>query len=152
VDLPILRKDFIVDEFQIYESAVAGADAILLIVAALATGDLESFQTIARDLAIDVVVEVHNREEMEIAASVGASLIGVNNRNLRTFDVSLDVSRELRNMAPAGSILVAESGIKTREEILELVQLGYAGFLIGETLMRSGDPELAVGDLIHSTP
>ncbi|MBA3770552.1 MAG: indole-3-glycerol phosphate synthase TrpC [Blastocatellia bacterium] len=147
VELPILRKDFIVDEFQIYESAVARADAILLIVAALDVDELETFQKIARDLKMDVVVEVHNREEMEIAASVGARIIGVNNRDLRTFEVSLDVSRELRGVAPAGALLIAESGIKTRAEILELVQLGYSGFLIGETFMRSVDPELAVREL-----
>ena len=152
VELPILRKDFIVDEFQIYESAAARADAILLIVAALDVGELETFQKLARDLKMDVVVEVHNREEMEIAASIDASIIGVNNRNLRTFDVSLDVSRDLRGVAPSGAFLIAESGIKTRAEILELIQLGYAGFLIGETFMRSGDPELAVRELVGSEP
>jgi len=150
VELPILRKDFIFDEFQIYESAAARADAILLIVAALEVSDLEAFQKIARDLKMDVVVEVHNREEMEIAASIDATIIGVNNRNLRTFDVSLDVSRELRGVAPDGALLVAESGIKTRAEILELMQLGFAGFLIGETFMRSDDPELAVRELVRA--
>jgi len=152
VELPILRKDFIVDEFQIYESAAAGADAILLIVAAIDVRELESFQKIARDLKMDVVVEVHNREEMEIAASIDASIIGVNNRNLRTFEVSLDVSRDLRGVAPAGALLIAESGIKTRAEILELMQLGYAGFLIGETFMRSGEPKFAVQELVGSKP
>ena len=152
VELPILRKDFIVDEFQIYESAAARADAILLIVGALDVGELETLQTTARDLKMDVVVEVHNREEMEIAASIDASIIGVNNRNLRTFDVSLDVSRDLRGVAPAGAFLIAESGIKTRAEILELIYRGYAGFLIGETFMRSGDPELAVQELLRSKP
>jgi len=152
VDTPILRKDFIVDEFQIYESAAAGADAILLIVAALDVDELETFQSIARDLKMDVVVEVHNREEMEIAASIGAHIIGVNNRDLRTFEVSLDVSRELRGVAPTDALLIAESGIKTRAEILELMQLGYAGFLIGETLMSSGDPEVTVRELVGSKP
>lgn len=137
VDLPILRKDFVIDEFQIRESRAAGADAILLIVAALSVDDLTRFHTLASELQLDAVVEVHDRNELDIAVDIGAKLIGVNNRNLKTFEVSLDVSRELIVHAPDSAIMIAESGIRTREEIAELARLGYSGFLIGETLMRA---------------
>lgn len=141
VDLPILRKDFMIDEFQIYEAAEAGADAILLIVAALTEEDLKDLLRLAQDeLKMDAVVEVHTAEEMEIAKRIGAGIIGVNNRDLRTFDVSLDVSRRLIAEKPAGSLMIAESGITSKEEIVELRLLGFDGFLVGETLMRSGDP------------
>jgi len=148
VSLPILRKDFTFDEFQIYEAAEAGADAILLIVAALTPKDLASLHAIAEEeLEMDALVEVHSVEEMEIARSIGASLIGVNNRDLRSFTVSLDVSRRLIEHAPADSVLVSESGLRTRDELLELHALGYSGFLMGETLMRSKDAALALREL-----
>lgn len=147
VDLPILRKDFIVDEFQIRESEAAGADAILLIVAVLGVDELRRFQSLAQELGLDVLVEVHNEEEMETAASIGSTLIGVNNRSLHTFKVSLDVSRRLARVAPPDVILIAESGIKTRDDIRELYELGYSGFLIGETLMRTGDPKMILEGL-----
>lgn len=141
VDLPILRKDFIFDPFQIYEAAAAGADAILLIAAMLDDNELESLRELAEEkLSLDALVEVHTLEELERVKKTGATLIGVNNRDLRSFDVSLDVSRELIKHAPAEAIMIAESGLSTREDILELQELGYSGFLIGETLMRSGDP------------
>ncbi|MBK9156188.1 MAG: indole-3-glycerol phosphate synthase TrpC [Chloracidobacterium sp.] len=140
VELPILRKDFVIDEFQIYESAAAGADAVLLIVSALTSESLQDFQRLAHSLGLDAIVEVHDREEMARAIDVGAALIGVNNRNLRTFEVSLDTSRELIEDAPNGTIMIAESGITGRDEIRELFGLGYAAFLVGESLMRSGDP------------
>ncbi len=140
VDLPILRKDFVVDEFQIYESAAAGADVILLIVAALAEDGLKSLLILARDeLGMDVIVEVHSEDELKTAESIGADIIGVNNRNLRTFEVSLDVSRRLIGMRPSGALMITESGISTRGEIDELRSIGFDGFLIGETLMRSGN-------------
>ncbi len=145
VDLPILRKDFVIDEFQIYESA--GADAVLLIVAALGKDELRRFQSLADSFGLDAIVEVHDLDELEIAGSIGASIIGVNNRNLRTFDVSLNVSRELIKRRPDGALMIAESGISTREEVLELSELGYDGFLIGEALMRSGDPVAELGGL-----
>jgi indole-3-glycerol phosphate synthase len=138
-DLPILRKDFIVDEFQIYETSAAGADAILLIVAALTPEDLIEFRTRAQELGLDALVEVHTLNELQIASEIGADLIGVNNRDLRTFDVSLDVSRELVGHRPDGALMIAESGISSREQITELKALGFDGFLIGETLMRAGD-------------
>lgn len=144
VSLPILRKDFIVDEFQIYEAAEAGADAILLIVAALSTEQLRRFRSVAQDeLGMDALIEVHDSEEMRIANEIDAKLVGVNNRNLRTFDVSLDVSRELVKIAPPAASLVSESGLKSRGELLELQSLGYSAFLIGETLMRAGGSGLS---------
>lgn len=143
-DLPILRKDFIIDEFQIHESAAIGADAILLIVAALGVDELRHFCSLSDELGLDALVEVHDRAELEIAAEIGAMLIGVNNRNLKTFEVTLDVSRELIKYAPPGAIMITESGISSRDEITELSDLGYSGFLIGESLMRSGDATSAL--------
>lgn len=141
VELPILRKDFIFDEFQIYEAAAAGADAILLIAAMLGNDEIEKLRVVAEDeLGVDALVEVHTVEELERVKSTGAKLIGVNNRDLKTFNVTLDVSRELIRHAPEGSIMVSESGLQTREDLLGMHELGYSGFLIGETLMRTGDP------------
>ncbi len=148
VDLPILRKDFIIDEYQIYESAAAGADAILLIGSALTVEELGRFQGLGSELGLDVVVEVHDNPEMEIAISVGAKVIGVNNRDLRSFDVSLDVSRELIKRAPKDAIMISESGLRTRDDLIELRNLGYSAFLIGELLMKSGRPEDELNGLI----
>jgi indole-3-glycerol phosphate synthase len=139
VSLPILRKDFIVDEFQVFEAAEAGADAILLIVAALEPDELTHLFGVAAELGMDALVEVHDRQELNVARDLGCGLIGVNNRSLHTFDVSLDVSRELVRHRPPGSILIAESGISTRDEIMELRSLGFDAFLVGEALMRTGD-------------
>jgi indole-3-glycerol phosphate synthase len=141
VDLPILRKDFTVDEFQIYEAAAAGADAVLLIVAALNIETLAKFQSLANELGLDALIEVHTLDELEIAAEIGATLIGINNRDLRTFDVSLNVSRELIKHRPDGALVIAESGISSREQINELRALGFDGFLVGESLMRSAHLE-----------
>lgn len=141
-DLPILRKDFVIDEFQIYESAAAGADAILLIVAALNAEILRYFlRLVQNDLGMDAIVEVHTTQELEVAAGIDADIIGVNNRSLETFEVSLDVSRQLIKNRPANTLMVAESGISTLREIDELRKLGFNGFLVGETLMRSSDIE-----------
>lgn len=140
--LPVLRKDFVFDGFQLYEAAETGADAILLIVAMLDDEVLAKlFRLAERELGIDVLVEVHTLNELDRAAKIGAKLIGVNNRDLHSFNVSLDVSRELIKHKPADAVMIAESGITSRDEILELKSLGFDGFLIGETLMRSGDPE-----------
>ena len=142
VEIPILRKDFIFDEFQIYEAAEAGADVILLIAAMLNDKDLLGLHRLAeRDLGLDALVEVHTLEELNRVKNIGASLIGVNNRDLHSFAVSLDVSRQLIKHAPEDAVLITESGISSKDEILELRELGFAGFLIGETLMRSGEPE-----------
>jgi len=149
VSLPILRKDFIFDEFQIYEAAAAGADAILLIVSSLDADRLRQLRLLAEDeLGMDALVEVHTADEMAIAADVGAKLIGVNNRNLKTFEMSLDVSRELVKLKPSDATLVAESGLRTRDDLIELRSLGYSAFLIGETLMRSDDAAAALRGLV----
>ncbi|HEX3101284.1 MAG TPA: indole-3-glycerol phosphate synthase TrpC [Pyrinomonadaceae bacterium] len=146
VGLPILRKDFTVDEFQIYEAAAAGADAILLIVAALDEPDLRHFLRFSQDeLGMDALVEVHDREELEIAVNIGATIIGINNRNLHSLEVSLDVSRHLIGDRPGGALMIAESGISTRTEIDDLKRLGFDGFLIGETLMRTADAAGTLG-------
>lgn len=149
VSLPILRKDFILDEFQIFEAAAAGADAILLIAAMLDYPTLKRLYNLAEDeLGMDALVEVHTLEELEIAARVNAGLIGVNNRNLNTFEVSLEVSRELVRHKPENALMVAESGLNNQADILRLKAEGYSGFLIGETLMKSGDPESELRKLI----
>ncbi|MEP6946575.1 MAG: indole-3-glycerol phosphate synthase TrpC [Acidobacteriota bacterium] len=149
VELPILRKDFVVDEFQIYESASAGADVVLLIVAALDDESLNRFLLIARDeLGMDVIVEVHNADELFRAVSIGADIIGVNNRDLRTFEVSLDVSRRLIVERSGAELFISESGITEREQIEELRSLGFNGMLIGETLMRSGNARECLGEWI----
>lgn len=138
VNLPILRKDFIFDEFQIYEAAASGADVILLIAALLDDEHLSKlFRLAEKDLGLDVLVEVHTPEELERAKKLGAQLIGVNNRDLHSFKVSLDVSRRLIRHAPKDALMIAESGISTKEDVSELKSLGFTGFLIGETLMKS---------------
>jgi indole-3-glycerol phosphate synthase len=142
VDLPVLRKDFILDEFQIYEAAEAGADVILLIAAMLTDENLEKFRALAEDeLGLDALTEVHTLEELERVKKTRARLIGVNNRDLHSFRVTLDVSRELIRHAPADALMISESGLSAREDLLELKALGFRGFLIGETLMRSGNPQ-----------
>jgi indole-3-glycerol phosphate synthase len=145
VDLPVLRKDFIVDEYQVYESAAAGADAVLLIVAALDDARLLFLRRLAEEeMALDALVEVHDREEMKRAIACGASLIGVNNRNLHTFEVSLETSLSLASDAPNDAVLISESGLSTATDLNRLHDAGYRGFLIGESLMRSADPAAAL--------
>lgn len=146
--LPVLRKDFIFDEYQIYEAAAAGADAILLIAAMLEDDVLQKLFDIAEnEFGMDALVEVHNAQELKRSANIGASLIGVNNRDLHSFNVSLNVSRELISYKPPGVLMIAESGITSRDEIIELRSLGFDGFLVGEMLMRSGDPETELREL-----
>lgn len=148
---PILRKDFIIDEFQIEEAAAAGADAILLIVAALTDEELARFREKAEnELGLDALVEVHTAEEMARAERCDAKLIGVNNRDLRTFATSLETSVELAALAPADATLVSESGISSRADILRLTNCGYRGFLIGEALMRAPDPAALLQSLCHA--
>jgi indole-3-glycerol phosphate synthase len=149
VKLPLLRKDFVFDEYQVYETAAAGAAAVLLIVAALDDALLTSLREIAEDeLGMDALVEVHDGNEMKRAAQCGAKLIGVNNRDLRTFDVSLETSLNLAPSAPAGAVLVSESGLRTTEDLFRLEEAGYRGFLIGESLMRAESPGEALAALI----
>ena len=148
VDLPVLRKDFVFDEYQVYESASAGADAILLIVAALDDEKLWQLRRVAEDeLGMDALVEVHTSEEMKRAVASGATLIGVNNRDLRTFEVSLQTSLSLAREATSEALLISESGLRGPDDLRRLREAGYHGFLIGETLMRAGDPEQALRDL-----
>ncbi|HEY0319971.1 MAG TPA: indole-3-glycerol phosphate synthase TrpC [Pyrinomonadaceae bacterium] len=150
VGLPVLRKDFIFDGYQLYEAAQAGADALLLIVAALDDERLEHLRRITEDeLGMDALVEVHTREELQRATASGATLIGVNNRNLHTFEVSMEVSVELANFAPAAATMVSESGLRTKDDLQNLRALGYSGFLIGETLMRATEPEQALRELLY---
>ena len=149
VKLPILRKDFVVDEYQVWESAAAGADAVLLIVAALSDDKLYSLRQLAEDqLGLDALIEAHSSEELKRAVAAGARIIGVNNRNLRNFDVSLDVSAQLASEVPEGIIFISESGIGNHDDLIRLKGCGYHGFLIGETLMRAEDPEQALRSLL----
>ena len=143
-ELPVLRKDFVVDPYQVYESAVAGADAILLIVAALHPEDLAVLHREARALDLDVLVEVHDEEELEVALDVDADVIGINNRNLSDFTVDHDRTYTLLADVPAGKTVVAESGFGSREQLEELERVGVDAVLVGETLMRADDIEAAV--------
>ena len=148
-DLPILRKDFIVDPVQIYEAAVAGADAVLLIVAAIDDRLLRELREVAEDeLGLDALVEVHTSEELRRALNAGAKIIGMNNRNLQTFQVSLETSERLIAEAPHHKIMISESGLQTVRSLHRLHEIGFHGFLIGETLMRANDPETTLRDLM----
>jgi indole-3-glycerol phosphate synthase len=148
-NLPILRKDFIIDPLQIYETAVAEADAVLLIVAALDDAVLGDLREVAEDqLGLDALVEVHTSVELHRALNAGARIIGVNNRNLQTFQVSLETSDRLIAEAPRDRIMVSESGLRSAESFHRLHRLGFHGFLVGKTLMRATDPEKALRDLI----
>jgi indole-3-glycerol phosphate synthase len=146
--LPILRKDFVVDLYQVYESAVAGADAILLIVAALDDDDLANLHREALGLDLDVVVEVHDEDELERALEVAdPDVIGINNRDLVDFSVDVERTYELLSDVPAGKTVVSESGFHTREQIDDLERVGVDAVLVGESLMRAPDPETACRDL-----
>lgn len=149
VRLPVLRKDFVFEEYQVYESAAAGADAILLIVAALDDETLLHLRRLAEDeLAMDALVEVHTSDELKRAVACGAKLIGVNNRDLRTFEVSLETSLSLASQMPGESIAISESGLHSSSDLQRLRRAGYRGFLIGETLMRTNDPKEAIRNLL----
>jgi indole-3-glycerol phosphate synthase len=145
--LPVLRKDFIVDRYQVVESAAAGADAILLIVAALEPDALLELHREARLLDLDVLVEVHDEEELEVALDVEAEVIGINNRDLGDFTVDIERTYELLSDVPAGKIVVSESGFSAREQLDELDRVGVDAVLIGETLMRARDIEAALREL-----
>ncbi len=150
VSLPLLRKDFIFDEFQIYETAAAGADALLLIVDMLDDEQLARLRHITEDdLDMDALVEVHTRDEFQRARACGATLIGVNNRDLHSFKVSLDVSVKLAREATPEIVLVSESGLRDGADLARLRLLGFKGFLIGETLMTASDPEQALRLLLE---
>jgi indole-3-glycerol phosphate synthase len=142
--LPVLRKDFIVDPYQVYEARMIGADCILLIVAALDDGPLVEMANLAHELGMDVLVEVHDIDELERALQADCELIGVNNRNLRTFEVSLDTSLQLKAAVPPDRTMVTESGIASREDVARLRAAGIDTFLIGESFMREPDPGAAL--------
>ncbi len=142
-ELPILRKDFIVDPYQVYEAAAAGADALLLIAAALHPDDLGVLLREARGLDLDVLVEIHDEAELAIALDADAELLGINNRDLRDFSVDLERTFELLADVPAGKIVVSESGISRREQLDELEEVGVDAVLVGESLMRAQDIEAA---------
>src|SRR6478735_11464429 len=146
-DLPIIRKDFIVDPYQLYEAAVHGADAVLLIVAALDDDALRSLRQEARAIDLDCLVEVHDEAELERALEAGAEVIGINNRNLDDMSVDITTTYELMPDVPAGKTVVAESGISSRHELEELERVGVDAVLIGTTLMSAADPEAKVRDL-----
>ena len=149
VRLPVLRKDFIVDGYQVYESAAAGADALLLIVAALTDGDLRNHLEIAKRLRMDALVEVHTEEELVRALAAGAGIIGVNNRNLKTLEVDLETSLRLRAKIPPNCLAVSESGIATPAEARRLADAGYHAVLIGERFMMADDPGRELAALLE---
>jgi indole-3-glycerol phosphate synthase len=145
--LPILRKDFIVDPYQVHESLAAGADAILLIVAALGEAQLSELHGLAREAGLAVLVEVHDAAELEVALGAGSELVGINNRDLTTLTVDTGTTFELVPRLPADLLSVAESGFSRRDELAQLVQLGVDGVLVGEALMRASDIEATCGAL-----
>ncbi len=147
VTLPLLRKDFAVDRHQVYEAAIAGAEAVLVIVAGLTDAETLKLLDAAHLVHLDALVEVHTAEELERAAALGASFLGVNNRNLKTLKVDLDTALHLAELAPQQATLVAESGLRTRADIERLQSAGYRAFLIGETLMRAADPLATLREL-----
>ncbi len=148
-DLPVLRKDFMVDVFQIYESRAMGADCILLIAACLNDAQMADFETVAQALGMAVLVEVHDAQELERALKLKTPLLGVNNRNLRTFEVSLDTTLSLMAELPPEKLLITESGIATREDVLRLHQAGVHAFLVGEAFMRAPEPGQALAELFE---
>lgn len=148
VKLPVLRKDFMVDTYQIYESRAIGADCILLIVAALEDDLMHEMENIAHDLGMDVLVEVHNEEELERALQLKTELIGVNNRNLKTLEVDINMTKKLAPLVPDNRIIVCESGIATNDDILEMQKVKANTFLVGESLMRQDDISAAVRNLL----
>jgi indole-3-glycerol phosphate synthase len=145
--LPVLRKDFMLDAYQIYESRACGADAVLLIAAILDDAQMKDLEAIARSLDMAVLVEVHDAPELARALQLKTPLIGVNNRNLKTFEVSLDTTLTLMRELPADRLLVCESGIHTRDDVLRMGAAGVNVFLVGEAFMRAPDPGLALAEL-----
>jgi indole-3-glycerol phosphate synthase len=146
---PIIRKDFTIDEYQIIEAKSIGADAILLIAAVLTPEDAEQLCSFAHSLGMEVLLEVHDETELKMHREVGADLIGVNNRNLKTFEVSIDTSKRLAALIPDSAVKVSESGISDPSTIIELRKYGYEGFLMGENFMKHSHPEKAAREFVH---
>lgn len=152
VTLPVLRKDFMVDPWQIFEARALAADAILLIVAALSDGQLSELYDAAEQAGCDVLVEVHTSEELQRALALPGGLLGINNRNLKTFDTRLQTTLELVAALPAERPVITESGIHTRDDVALMRDAGIHGFLIGESFMRAADPGKALADLFAAEP
>jgi len=150
-DLPVLRKDFIIDPYQIFETAAMGADAALLIVRILSQPQLSEYMAICRELGLAVLVETHNAQEIERAVLAGATIVGVNNRNLESFDTNITRSAELAEKVASNTILVAESGIWTADDVRQLAQTGIRVFLVGESLVRAEDPVKTLKELVYAT-
>lgn len=148
-DLPVLRKDFMIDAYQIYESRAMGADAVLLIAACLDDAQMKDFEAIALDLGMAVLVEVHDGAELDRALKLKTPLIGINNRNLRNFETSIQTTLDLRAQVPAERVVVTESGIATREDVARLRAEGVNAFLVGEAFMRAADPGTALAALFE---
>ncbi|GAA4270691.1 indole-3-glycerol phosphate synthase TrpC [Hyunsoonleella aestuarii] len=149
-NLPLLRKEFIIDEYQILEAKAYGADVILLIASILSRDDIKQFSEFAKSLNLDVLLEVHNEEELHKSIMPSLDMLGVNNRNLKTFDVSLNTSKSLSNLIPDDFVKVSESGISNIEAIKELQPYGYQGFLIGENFMKSDNPGKSATEFIKT--
>lgn len=150
-ELPVLRKDFTVDPYQVVEARALGADCILLIVAALEDAQLRELTSTAREVGLDVLVEVHDADELERALALDGILLGINNRNLRTFDTRLETTLDLLSRLPSGRLVVTESGIHTRDDVVRLRERGVHAFLVGEAFMKAGDPGEKLQTLFAST-
>ena len=148
--LPVLRKDFVIDEYQVFEARALGADCILLIAAALEPERIALFAGLAAQLGLDALIEVHNARELDAALGAGPTLLGINNRDLRTFDTSLETTLSLLPEVPKGTTVVTESGIRTREDVQRMRGAGVEAFLVGEAFMRASDPGSALRDLFHA--
>ena len=148
VDLPLLRKDFIIDEYQVYESAAFNADAVLLITAILTPEKLEKLIKLCQTLGMDCLVEVHDEREIDMALRSGASIIGINNRDLRTFNVDIGTTQRLRSLIPPDKIVVSESGVSSRQDIDNLKALGVNAALVGEALLTSADIAYKMRELL----
>jgi indole-3-glycerol phosphate synthase len=149
-ELPVLRKDFVVEPYQVYESRAMGADCILLIIACLSTAEMTELEALARKLGMAILVEVHDSAELEKAGGLGTPLVGINNRNLRTFETRLDTTLDLLPQVPSGRIVVTESGIASKADVTRLRTGGVQAFLVGETFMRAPDPGAALRDLFQA--
>ncbi|ODS30057.1 MAG: indole-3-glycerol phosphate synthase (IGPS) [Candidatus Scalindua rubra] len=147
VNIPVLMKDFIIDSYQIYEARTAGADSILLIARLLTNDQIETFLSLSHSLGMECLVEIHNNDELKKVMETRATIIGINNRNLDTFETNIETTLHLSPLIPEGKIIVSESGIKTRADILKLEEAGIDAILIGETLMRSKDIFLKIKEL-----